>query len=308
MKKILFIIVCLCAFGGTAEAQLAAGQEKFLGNIISRSIPDDFTKYWNQVTPENAGKWGVVEAQRDQMNWEGLKLAYEFAKKNKLPFKQHTFIWDQQKPRWMDSLNASEQLEEVEEWMQAYAQNFPETDMIDVVNEPLHAAPTFKDALGGKGTTGWDWVLWAFRKARVYFPKSKLILNDYHILSSDSATQVYLGIIQLLKTEKLIDGIGLQGHFMEKTEISTIQGNLDKLHATGLPIYISEFDVHIANDQEQATKFEALFETLWEHPGVSGITLWGYQQGRIWRKDAYLVKSDGTQRPALVWLEGYLKR
>lgn len=308
MKNILVLILVFWVFTLPVKAQLAKGRQKFLGNIIGRVVPEDFAQYWNQVSPENAGKWGSVEAKRDQMNWEGLKLVYQFAKTHKLSFKQHTFVWDQQRPLWMDSLSPKEQKEEVEEWIKAFAENFPEADFIDVVNEPLHAPASYRETLGGAGATGWDWVIWAFQKARFYCPKAKLLLNDYNILSSDSATQVYLGIIKTLQSEKLIDGIGLQGHFLEQTPLNTIRGNLDKLHTTGLPIFISEFDVQFTDDAAQKNKFESLFKTFWEHPGVQGITLWGYLEGRIWRKDAYLIRKDGSKRPAMLWLEGYLKK
>jgi len=39
---------------------------------------------------------------------------------------------------------------------------------------------------------------------------------------------------------------------------------------------------------------------------VVGVTHWGYRQGAMWRPDAYLLRSDGTERPALTWLECYL--
>ena len=38
---------------------------------------------------------------------------------------------------------------------------------------------------------------------------------------------------------------------------------------------------------------------------MKGITLWGYRQGSIWRTDAYLLRSDGSERPAMTWLKGY---
>ena len=49
--------------------QIAAGKSKFLGNISQNSIPSNFGTYWNQVTPENATKWGSVEGTRNSMNW-----------------------------------------------------------------------------------------------------------------------------------------------------------------------------------------------------------------------------------------------
>ena len=100
--------------------------------------------------------------------------------------------------------------------------------------------------------------------------------------------------------------MGEQGHFLETTPIATIKRNLDKLEDTGLPIHISEYDVNIADDNAQTQKYKELFPVLWRHRGVQGITLWGYKQGQIWREDAYVIRSDGSPRPALTWLTEYM--
>ena len=44
---------------------IATGKAKFLGSVSSPSQDLYFREYFNQVTPENAGKWGSVEATRD---------------------------------------------------------------------------------------------------------------------------------------------------------------------------------------------------------------------------------------------------
>ena len=64
------------------NAPLAAGQGKFIGNIHSPSQIEGFERYWNKVTPENAGKWGEVEAVRGVMDWRALDAAHAFAKKH----------------------------------------------------------------------------------------------------------------------------------------------------------------------------------------------------------------------------------
>lgn len=145
-----------CAMAGLAIVQasyaaLTGPNDKFLGNVIANTIPASFSSYWDQVTPENAGKWGSVEAQRDQMNWQGLDQAYQFAQQHQFPFKEHTFVWGSQYPQWIDSLSAEQQRAEVVEWMQAYCQRYPDTAFIDVVNEPLHTPATYRQALGGAG-------------------------------------------------------------------------------------------------------------------------------------------------------------
>ena len=48
----------------TDMGPIAEGKEKWLGNIYSSPQIENFTSYWNQVTPENAGKWESVEGTR----------------------------------------------------------------------------------------------------------------------------------------------------------------------------------------------------------------------------------------------------
>ena len=181
--------------------------------------------------------------------------------------------------------------------------------MIDVVNEPFHAVPSYANALGGSGKTGWDWVITAFQWARKYcFPGVKLLINDYSILQDNAITTNYINLIDTLRVRGLVDGIGIQGHYFEykgsgyNWPIPTLRSNLNRLAALGLPIYISEFDINEANDSTQLANYQIYFPLFWENPGVKGITLWGYQQPYTWLANAYLVRTDGTERPALQWL------
>jgi len=295
---------------GTIESspQKATASGKFIGNIFGGSSePTKFSQYWDQVTPENAGKWESVESSRDSMNWSTLDAIYNYAKQKGFPFKMHTLVWGQQYPSWITSLSAADQKAEVEEWIQAVGQRYPNMDYIDVVNEPLHSPPPYRDAIGGNGTTGWDWVVWAFQKAKQYCSGKRLI-NEYGIISDPGAADNYLKIINILKASNLIDGIGIQCHAfnMDSVSTSTMKTVLDKLAATGLPIYVSELDMN-GDDSTQLARYKEKFPVLWEHSGVKGVTLWGYIQGQIWQTEAYLLRSDGTERPALTWLMQYVK-
>jgi hypothetical protein len=133
-----------------------------------------------------------------------------------------------------------------------------------------------------------------------------LFLNDYNIINNNSATTTYLQIINILKSKNLIDGIGEQGHFLESTPVATFKSNLDKLTLTGLPIHISEFDINFSDDTQQKNKYAEIFPVLWTHAGVHGLTLWGYKQGQIWRENAYLIRLNGSDRPAFTWLKDYV--
>jgi hypothetical protein len=211
-----------------------------------------------------------------------------------MPFKQHTLVWGAQAPTWVATLSPAEQAAELEQWIQLYSERYPNTQMIDVVNEPLHVIPSFKNAIGGDGVTGWDWVIWSFQKARQYNPNAKLILNDYSILANKRNTTKYIEIINLLKTRGLIDGIGVQAHGLEYARLNSVTSTLNDLAATGLPIYISELDLEFASDTDQLNRYKQLWPILYEHPGVLGVTLWGYEKGKHWKPNAYLIGQGGT--------------
>jgi len=294
---------------------LASHQPKFVGSTYSANQAPDFEKYWNQVTPENATKWGSVEGNRDRMNWAGVDAVYNFSREHNFLFRFHVLIWGNQQPAWMENLadRPEEQLEEIREWFEAVANRYPDIEYVEVVNEPLHDPPTagngnYFDALGGSGDSGWDWVLNSFRMAREIFPETtKLMINEYGILSNPSAARRYLDIINLLQEEELIDGIGIQGHsFNLNGTPQTMKQVLDLLGTSGLPVQITEHDYNFENDNQQLTTYQRVFPVVYEHPAVEGVTLWGWRPG-TWQTNAYLINNDGSERPALQWLREYLK-
>jgi endo-1,4-beta-xylanase len=291
----------------TDSVDITVNQIKFFGTAAGSAQDYALLLNWfDQITPENAGKWGSVEATRDVMNWQALDDAYNFAKTNHIPFKFHTLIWGQQQPAWMAGLPADQQLAEIEQWMAAVAARYPDIDFIDVVNEPINNPAGYREALGGAGTSGYDWVIRSFEMARAHFPKAKLLINEFNTVILPQFTDPYVTLVKLLQSRHLIDGIGEQGHFLERADPAVVKTDLDTLAATGLPIYISELDLNFADDARQANVMRDLFKVFWDHPSVAGITHWGFRQGATWEANSWLVHSDGTPRPALDWITCYM--
>jgi endo-1,4-beta-xylanase len=313
------LLLALALAAPVVAAPLAAGQSRFLGSAYSSAQAGNFADYWNKVTPENAGKWGEVEAVRDRMDWSALDAAHDLARSHGMPFQMHVLVWGNQQPEWIESLPVAEQRAEIEQWFAAVAARYPALDFVEGVNEPLNDPPSRDDegggnyiaALGGAGATGWDWVLESFRLARAHFPHARLMLNEYSVTNSDEATTRYLGIIALLQRERLIDAIGVQGHAFSttvETPMSVHRANLDRLAATGLPIHVTEFDIDGPSDAQQLADYQRVFPVFWDHPGVHGVTLWGYRHG-LWREKegAYLLREDGSERPAMEWLRRHVR-
>jgi endo-1,4-beta-xylanase len=280
---------------------------KFVGNITTAGmVRSDFIQFWDQITPENEGKWGSVEATRDVMNWAGLDAVHNYARDHGIPFKQHNFVWGNQQPNWIAGLSQSEQRAEVEEWIAAFCARYPDVALIDVVNEPPpHTTPVYMQALGGTGATGFDWIITAFQMARQHCPNAILILNDFNVLRFD--TDRFIGIVNAVKGSGFIDALGEQAHGLETQSFSELQTNLNKVLATGLPLYITEYDVDLADDTQQRNVLQQQFTLFWNTPQIRGITLWGYIFGSTWKPNTGLIRN-GTPRPAMTWLMGFLGR
>src|SRR5438552_2860490 len=142
----------MMGFGGAGGAP-----PKFAGNISTRgSVRTGFATYWNQFTPENEGKWGSVERTEGTFNWAALDREYAYAQANNIIFKEHNFIWGAQQPSWVNNTNAQTA---VQAWMTAFCQRYPNTKLIDVVNEPPpHTTPSYINGIGGTGASGYDWI------------------------------------------------------------------------------------------------------------------------------------------------------
>ena len=136
MKKIILIL--LVAISSTFAVGLADNASKFVGNITTRGqVRSDFGQYWNQITAENECKWASVEGNRGNYNFSGCKAAYNWAKQNGGYFKFHALLWGSQYPNWLNGLSASDTKTAIMNWFDAVQKNFPDLDMIDVVNEAI---------------------------------------------------------------------------------------------------------------------------------------------------------------------------
>lgn len=142
---------------GAANAPAPGGAlaQRFVGNITTRGeVRSDFADYWNQLTPENEGKWASVEATRNQMDWASLDAEVKYARDHGFPFKEHTFVWGRQAPKWLKGLPKKEHDAKQKEIMEQQFPIFWETPQV-------------------AGITLWGYVYGATWK-----PRSGLIKDD----------------------------------------------------------------------------------------------------------------------------------
>lgn len=139
-----------------------------------------------------------------------------------------------QYPNWIESLPVDTQRTCVENWFTGFLDRYVvRTDLIDVVNEPITSRnPPMKEAFGGDGTTGWDWVVEIFKMAGRHATRtgcsSKLILDEHSTEKNKNKADLFLSVIEILQDSNLIDGMGLQGHWLENIDTTVLHTNLDR--------------------------------------------------------------------------------
>jgi endo-1,4-beta-xylanase len=285
----------------------------FVGNITTGNSIDSsgltYSDYWDQITPENAGKWGSVQSSAGaNFNWGTLDTIYDYAEKSGIIFKEHTFVWGAQQPG--GSLGESD----VKKWMNAFCERYPNTPIIDVVNEPPpHTTPSYANSIGGGTNGSWQWIINAFVWAREACPHAILLLNDYNVIEWSGDNSRFIGIVQTLQAANApIDAVGAQAHDLDHGSVSfnTVQNLFNKLHQdTGLPIYITEMDISTTDDNSQLRTYQQYIPFFMDSGVVPGITIWGWIFGRTWSMapDSGLVR-DGRPRAAMTWLMEELGR
>ena len=326
IKFSLLSLFCLSSVGVEAQSvnkisekgissPLSANPNKFLGNITTsgRVNPHglEYASMWNQLTAENESKWGSVEgAARGKFNWQGSDNAYRYCKDHGIPFKFHCLIWGAQYPRWMDSLSVDEQRAAIEEWMDAIKERYPDQPMIDVVNEAVkgHQPAPFREALGGEGKTGFDWIIRAFEMAHERWPDAILIYNDYNTFRWQKNEFIQL-VSTLRDAGAPIDAYGCQSHELTDMPFDEFrQAMTDIQSALRMPMYSTEYDIGTESDSLQLAQYQQQIPFMWQQDYCAGITLWGYVYGRTWTRDGNSgIIRDGKERPALTWLRQYMR-
>jgi endo-1,4-beta-xylanase len=197
----------------------------------------------------------------------------------------------------------------VENWIRSFCERYPNTKLIDVVTEPPpHTTPNYAANLGAGETGSFPWITKAFKLARKHCGDAILILNDYNNLEYADQQAHFIDIVKDIQANGApIDAVGCQAHGLKGRTAATVQASIDKMAVgTGLPIYITEYDIGDI-DSVQLTNYKAHIPVFLNSDSVQGITLWGWINGRTWITNSGLMNGT-TPRPAMTWLMEQLKR
>lgn len=264
---------------------------------------DLIPELFNIAVLENNLKWVALEG-----DWGGgftlavAKQGVDWLSQRGIPTRGHVLVW----PGWKNLPRSLKALEsDPAKLRAAVKQHVRElvSEMKgklihwDVLNEPFDNHDLM-DRFGNEVMVEW------FKEARAVDPKALLFINDYAILSGGGGTTAHRDHYEktirfLVERGTPFDAIGMQGHFGSAlTAPEDMLQILDRFAKLGKRIWITEYDIDIPDEALAARFTHDFYTTLFSHPAVDGIVMWGFWDGSHWHKNAPLYREDWSLKPA----------
>lgn len=306
-----------------------------IGNVVSPAdlgtLKFEFlTMHHNAATAENAMKPEALQEVKGEFTFEAADRMVDAVLDAGLKVHGHVLAWHQQSPLWMHTdpetgqpLPREEALENLRAHIRTVMEHFGDRVISwDVVNEAIVDNPADpEDWRGALRPSGWyqaigpDWVEEAFLAAREVLDahpewEIKLYYNDYNLDNQQKARAV-AHMVEALNAKyaaehsgkKLIDGIGMQGHYNVNTNPENVRLSVERFAGLGVEVSITELDVTAGENhqltegqaQAQAYLYAQLFQIFKEHgDAIARVTFWGLDDGSSWRADRNPLLFDRT--------------
>jgi len=259
-------------------------------------------RHFTSLTAENVMKWSTLQPTEGTFNFADADKIVAFAQANGMQVRGHNLCWHNQVPDWIfknGTATASKELvlQRLRTHITTVMTHFKgKVFAWDVVNEAIDDGANIYKVTNWYTICGEDYIIEAFKAARLADPTAKLFYNDYSETNPTKRDKIF-GLLQKLKDQNIVDGMGMQGHWnINAPTNDLITAAFDKYKSLGIDIQITEFDVSVyPNDsdpqssystelaQKQAVAFGryfSLFRTYKDN--ISSVTFWGLADNYTW--------------------------
>jgi len=304
--------------------------------LPSRAISNKDTsaiaaKQFNRVVAENEMKWDTIEPQEGKFNFGPGDKLVEFARKNGMAVHGHVLVWHSQTPQWVFQGENGQPctrellLKRMKNHINAVLAHYKgKVATWDVVNEAFEDNGQLRNSQW-RSIIGDDFIKIAFQYAREADPNITLIYNDYSMPNNAKRAGILKYIKEANKGKKVIDGIGLQGHWdLNYPDVNQAEKTITECAGTGLHLFISELDLNTnrgfrnsgrglervegANDANISDMNRALRDRYAEifkifvkyQDSIDAVTVWGIADNYSWiRGEPLLYDKDLKEKPAV---------
>ncbi len=305
--------------GDTVRATLERHDFPFGTAIAIYGDPKDSVERWYRKTadkyfwaevPENIFKWPEYEPRKGQVRRAEMQKYLDFAKDLGWSFRGHVLVWGIQRynydKHWSIQGSCKDIARNIKNRIERDLKEYKgKISEYDVWNEPTHETFLFDKC-------GWGLLDSAFVWAHRADPSAALYINDFNVVALGETERYYELIKGMLDRKIPVSGIGVQCHFGGASVIpALIHERLDRLAELGLPIKVTEFDIgeyieekdgarglpSRLTEEERADQYEVFLRSVFSHPAIQGIMLWGFWDERHWLPGGGIIAKDGSEKP-----------
>jgi endo-1,4-beta-xylanase len=270
--------------------------------IDNQKKADLIKRHFNSVTAENDMKWSSLQPTEGTFTFTNADKIVAFAEANGMKVRGHCLCWHNQVPSWIfkdGQATASKELvlQRLRTHITTVMTHFKgKVYAWDVVNEAIDDGSSIYRSSQWYNICGEDYIIEAFKAARVADPDAKLFYNDYTAIDPTKRDKIY-DLLVKLKEQDLVDGMGLQGHWnISYPSSSLINDALNKYKSLGLELQITEMDVSVytSNSDPQSAYTDDLAQQQTIAYGryfiafrsfkdaITGVTFWGLADNYSW--------------------------
>jgi GH35 family endo-1,4-beta-xylanase len=258
--------------------------------------------HFNMIVPENAGKWGNNENNRDVVTMDAVDDMLDYAEDHNLRARMHCALWDydDQEPDWLDTLEidaltdpcaAAELWDEIMERIDYYiGDRAHRLTSIDGINEDYHRDLHTE-------VFGIDGVVDIYNEMAIAAAgHAKIAVNEYAVLDGGTYYRNWYRehIESIMNAGGTVELIGVQDHTSSyQYDAVNVFQNLQLLAGFELPIIITEFSI----DEEEPGYTYLLTESMrlaFGNDMTDGFVMWGFwnYEDWIWRSGSALVSEN----------------
>lgn len=272
-----------------------------VNNRTIKSNSNLITKHFNSITCENEMKASSIAIGKDQYDFMAADEIVDFAMKNDLLVRGHTFVWHNQTLDWFfEGMDRKQLLERIKNHITIVGNRYREQVFCwDVVNEAIEdKADTVLRRTKWVDILGERFMDDVFRITKEILPEKKLFYNDYNETNPAKRVKIYNTIKAMKDRGVPVDGIGMQCHSSiygpsadELKETIELYASLGvQIHITELDVSLFEFGDHSRIEKpdaklldKQAKIYEDYFKIFREYKEViECVTLWGVADDYTW--------------------------
>lgn len=279
-------------------------------------------QHFEILTPENCMKPQSIHPAEAEWNFKAADRFADFARANKLEIVGHCLVWakDDRTDPWMMQADGKPVprdvlLRRIETHVSTVVRRYADVaSMWDVVNEAIRDSEEslLRDSVYSR-TTGMDFIVTAFKAARVKDPGALLIYNDYNCHKPDKREKLIELLTQLKRAGCPVDAYGMQGHFeLGDDSIPQLRETFAELRKLGIKVVVSELDIDVVTrgrwwaeggkyrdelalydpykdglpeeiQQKQAEQYVELFKLFDQNSDIIvRISFWNLHDGQSW--------------------------